>query len=128
MPSNPPVVLDLVAETMANCAVHLPNAGQALLDADGSPTVVLRGIRKGFKAVCCTIANPLVIQDSDVANLSTFALERVLDEAELFCLKMVLSYWHMVTMKHQEALSPAVVASGWLVDAKRAVKDRVSEL
>lgn len=128
MPSNPPIVTDLVAEILERCAPHLATSGQVLLDAQGSPSVVLRGLRKGFEACCYTTAAPMAIQDQDVATLTRAALERVLDEAELFSLQRVLSLWHMATMKHQEAMSSAVVASGWLVDARRGVKDRVSEL
>jgi len=52
--------------------------------------------------VMLTLANPLVLQDSDVAFLSTFGVERVEDEAEMFALQRALAYWWRVAMKDQK--------------------------
>ncbi len=60
--------------------------------------------------------------------MSSFAIERVLDEAKLHSGQWILMYWSRATRKHQEPLSSTPVISGFLVDERRGIKDRVAEL
>lgn len=131
MPSNPPTVEDLDAEVTERCGIVLSDAGlflRALVDGVAVSPVVRVGLRKGAHAVGFTLLDPSTLQDPDVVGMSGFALERVKDEAELYSLQQCLLGWWRVTQKEQEALSSAVVSSGWRLDQKRGVKDRVSEL
>lgn len=128
MPSNPPAVADLEAEVATECGLMLADTGLYLRSPDATTPAIRIGLRKGAKAVMLTLTDPLALADSDVAVLSGFAIERVLDEAKLHALQWVLLNWHRATMRHQEPLSSTPVISGYLVDEKRAVKDRVSEL
>jgi hypothetical protein len=126
MPSNPPVVADLVAEVNERCALNLADAGQYL--PGGLSPSILEGLRRGCKAVMLTLANPLVLQDSDVAFLSTFGVERVEDEAEMFALQRALAYWWRVAMKDQKPVSSERVEGGWRLEQKACVRARVAEL
>jgi hypothetical protein len=128
MPSNPPVVADLEAEVAVECGLMLADVGLYLRSPDATTPAIRIGLRKGAKAVGMTISNPLVLQDSDVARLSTFAVERVMDEARLHSLQWVLLNWHRATQAHQEPLSATSVVSGYLVDEKRGIQARVAEL
>ena len=134
MPSNPPTVADLEAAVVELCGLVLADAGLFLRALDGGdPTkpitpVVRAGLVKGALAVGWTLLDPTRIQDADLVGMSGFAIDRVTDEAELFSLQQCLLGWWRVTQKEQEPLSSAVVASGWRLDQKRGVKDRVSEL
>lgn len=134
MPSNPPTVIDLDAEVTDICGLILADAGLFLRALDEvDPTkpitpVVRRGLRKGALAVSWTLLDPSKLQDADLVGMSGFALQRVKDEAELYSFQQCLAGWYRVTQKEQEALSSAVVSSGWRLDQKRGVKDRVSEL
>lgn len=132
MPSNPPTVADLDAEVTGRCGLVLHDAGLFLRALDSAmqavTPVVRQGLRKGFKCVGYTPSDPLILADADILNLSTFALERVVDEAELFSLQQCRLGWWRVTQRHQEPLSSAVTSSGWLIDELRGVKDRISEL
>lgn len=128
MPSTPPIVLDLENEVADRIGLLLDAAGLFARAADGTIPLIRAGLRIGAKAVSLTLANAMVIADADVALLSSFAIERVMDEAEWHSLKIALAGWWRVTQHDQKAVSSAVVASGWRLDQKRAVKDRVAQL
>ena len=134
MPSNPPLVSDLEAEVNERCGLLLAEAGEYLLGPADAGTglattpAIREGLRRGCKAVGLTLANGLVLADADAAQLTTHAVERVMDEAELFALARALLMWWRVAQVDQEAVSSSVVASGWRVDQKAAVKARVGEL
>lgn len=123
-----PVLVDLVTEVAGRCGLLLAEAGVYLLAPDGSTPCIIQGIRRGMKAVALTLNDPQIPADADVANLSTFAIERVIDEAEWFSLNRALLSWWRVAQKEQEAVSSSVVSSGWRLEQKRAVKDRTADL
>jgi hypothetical protein len=131
MPSNPPTVADLEAEVASRCAVALAEAGVYLRasDAGGSFTPAIRqGLRRGAKDVGLYLANPLTLTDADVARLSPFALEWVIDWGERSGLEMALAHWFRAVQKYQEALAPAPMAGGWLMEEKQNVRARIAEL
>jgi hypothetical protein len=128
MPSNPPLVADLQVEVATRCAPLLVETGVYLPQADGTLPVIRVGLRLGCKAVMLTLANPLVLQDSDVAVLSSFAIERVEDEAELYALQQGLMQFWRSAQRDMEAFSAQPVSSGWKFELRRAIQVRISEL
>jgi hypothetical protein len=126
MPSNPPVVADLADLVSQRCGLLLDSAGLYL--PGGASLPIVQGLVKGCKAVCRSLANPIVLQDSDVASLTSFAIDRVLDEAELFALEWTLSQWWRIAKKHQEAVSAMPNVGGWLREQKDAIRNQVSTL
>lgn len=128
MPSNPPTVADLEQVVAYRCGAVLQEVGTYLTSPDGTTPSIREGLRRGCKAVVLTISNPLVLADSDTANLSGFATERVIDEAELFAMEEALVNWWRLCKKHMEAVSATPILSGWLVELKQSVKNRISQL
>lgn len=126
MPSNPPLVADLANEVSQRCGLMLDEVNIYLGGDLSAP--IQQGLRVGCKKVMLTLANHLVLQDSDVANLSTFAVERVETEAELFALQWAMKNWYRAVRNHQAAVSSDVVASGWLRELKMGIRDHISSL
>jgi hypothetical protein len=123
-----PTIADLTAEVAQEVALLMADAGVYLTAPDGSTPAIAQGLRRGCKAVALTPADPLVLADSDVALLSTYAVERVIDEAKLFALKRARLYLYRAAQVEQEPVSPNVVASGWRLEQSRAISARISEL
>jgi hypothetical protein len=123
-----PVLADLVAGVATRCGLLLAEAGVYLDGPAGSSPAILEGIRRGFKAVGVTLNDPLVPADADVLNLSSFAIERVEDEAERFALHRAAMNWWRVARMDQDPVSATPIASGWRLEQKRAVKERLAEL
>jgi len=121
-------VADLESEVSARCGLLLDAAGLFARAADGSIPVIRQGLRIGAKAVGLALASPLVLADSDLAALSSFGAERVMDEAEWHALKLALAGWWRASQAHQEAVSSVAVVSGWARDQKAAVVTRVGQL
>lgn len=128
MPTSPPTVANLVEVVSHRCGAILQEVGLYSAGTNWDTPVILAGLRQGAKCVGFTIASPLSLADSDAAGLSTFAVERVLDEAELFALEQALLNWWRALKKHSEAMSSTLMLSGWLVELKNAVRNRVSQL
>lgn len=131
-------VAALCAELTDRCALVLGDVGLFLdvvvpataTSAQSATTqVFLQGLRRGLKAVGMITFDPLVVMDGDVVNLSRFALERVLDEAERVALARVLMNWHQA-MKSDDvpAQAPAPGGGGWREQEQRQVRARLAEL
>ena len=134
MPSNPPTVADLEAEVAWRCAVPLAEAGVYLRAVDNGGLPFTPAIRQGFRKgavedIRIGLAAPMAFTDADAANLSPYAVERVLDWGELFGLQMALLHWHRAIQKYQElAVSTTPEPGGWLMEEKRNTRERVGEL
>jgi uncharacterized protein (DUF2126 family) len=130
--ANPPTVADLEGQVAARCAVPLADAGVYLTgasDAGAAITPAIReGIRRGVARVGMLLADPSAPSDAEVGALSSFALERVRDEAERFALRRALGYRHRSLQAHVEPLEPGRMDGGWLAEEWRAVRERVLEL
>jgi hypothetical protein len=127
--STPATVAAMQAEVKSRCGRLLQDAG--LWDPDpstGLATVAVRGLRKGVKSIGVLAADALTLADADVAGLSPWAAERVLDEAVLYCLEEVLFNWYRVVQVHMAPVEANPHLGGWLAEEKQSVRNRVSEL
>jgi hypothetical protein len=129
----PVTVAALENEVTSLCGLTLGEAGVLFraADADNNPfTPVIRiGLRKGLKDVGIAPADPLALADADLANLSPFAAERVLAWGQLFALEQALLHWYRALKKYRVgAVEAQPMLGGWLMEEKRAARDRVAEL
>jgi hypothetical protein len=128
----PLTVAGLENEVASLCGLTLGEAGLLFRAMDGGDpiTPVIRiGLRKGLSYVGIATADPLEVADSDLANLSTKAKEAVLAWGELFGLQIALAQWHRaVRRRGAEALEREPMLGGWLMEEKRATRERVAEL
>lgn len=130
--AGPPTVRALECEVAGQCGVALAEVGLYLrgVDQGGVPVTpaILQGLRKGAKCCGVYLANPLSLADADAANLSPFAVERVLAEGLLFALELVLLHWHRAVQREMDPVAPAPMQGGWLLQEKQAVRDQVARL
>jgi hypothetical protein len=123
-----PTIAALTKEVAEECGLLLADAGVYLTADDGSTPAISQGIRRGLKAVRQTPADPLVPADSDLLGLSTYAVERVLDEAKLHALQIGHLQLYRAAQADQEPFSAEAVSSGWRMTQLRLVERRISEL
>jgi hypothetical protein len=129
----PPTVGNLQDEVASRIGVVLQDVGLFRLvvpvySSIGDTPVILQGLRKGVKAVGLTPANALSLADTDIANLSVFGVERVMDEAELYGLERALAYFFRAMQRGQPEFSAQPMQGGWRMEQRNDVRVRISEL
>lgn len=129
-PSNPPTLADFDSELSDRIAREVGDVGLYLDGPDGTTKAFRAGLRVGLKAVAVGTASPLDVTDADVANLTTFASERVLDEAARFALRLVLQNWYRAARSADVDAIAKVddTRGGWLYEHRQGVKEALAAL
>lgn len=126
----PPTLPPIVADVLAEAGLTLHDVGLYLDGPNGATRAAMAGIRKGLVAVSVAPADPFNLADADVAGLSSFALERVRDEAVLHALRVALQRWDLALAT--AGLAPLAKADeangGTAQERKRLTQARVAEL
>ena len=126
----PPTLAPIVAEVLAQAGLTLHDVGLYLDGPGGSTRAALAGVRKGLAAVSVAPADPFNLVDADVAGLSPFALDRVVDEAILHALRLALQRWDLALAS--AGMAPLAKADegngGTAQERKRATAIRAAEL
>ncbi len=132
-----PTAAQMLGELTVRCAVQVRDVGLFLDSVQDGMTpatttlVFHQGLRSGLVAVSMfASADPVFVLDADLANVTPFARQRVLDEAERFVLRRVLLNWFRAERDSGRPAMQATVdaRSGYLDTEKRSIQARVAEL
>lgn len=125
--------------TVAQLAIELDRRAALILDDaglyQGADGELLRPLHEaalaGLAAVVVAPHQADRVTDDDLAGLSSWAYERVKDEAERFLLNRALLNWHRVLRDKDNVPAQAKVedtAGGYRAAEKAAIRERIADL
>ena len=87
------------SELIDRCGVLLVKVGRNGTTCDGTNPNLNDPIRRGLRTLGLDTADPILVADADLATVTGWSIEKLLDAAELRCLESIWGSWAEVCQK-----------------------------